>query len=148
MGFQIKDKKGFQLKSGLFAMIVVSGLLIATFNIILTWNDFYGVNLDNDLISLSKLDELTAEAESQQQKISPEVVDPGSDFEGSTFRGVFGIITTIMDSFGIILSSAGWLGEIGDRFGIPVWAIQVPALLITFSIIFAIISVIFRRNST
>lgn len=144
MGIKIMNKKGLEFKLALFAIVGLSMLIIAISFMLTEWNTRYEVGLSPDLDEFNKLDEVTDVAAEQQQRISPQSSDPGSDFEARSFRGGFGIINSIFSSFSVLFGSGGMIESAGERFGMPSYISQGIIVMITIAIVMAIVAVIFR----
>ena len=91
----MKNKKGFQFKSAFFAVIAL-GLVITAVGVIVSgWNNTYNSGLLYDLGEFDNSDSVSAEAQSQQQGVNIKSANSGIDFEGTSIRGVFGILNNI-----------------------------------------------------
>lgn len=139
------NKRGFQIKQGLFALLLMSMVVIAVGGIISDYNNFYGTTVDNDLGGLSVLDEVSGTADDYQGRLSPDGQTTGN-FEDETFRGAFGIIKTTFASFRILFGAGGLLDAVGSRFGIPLFIIQTLVTMIVISIATAIVAIVFRSS--
>lgn len=144
MGFQKLGKKGLEFRSAFFSIIMFSAIIIAIGVIISDSNDKYNSGIDYDLGGLNKLDAVSEDANLQKGKITPDDPDPGTDAEAKTFRGVYGILTNLFDSFEIVFGEDGMLGTVADRFGVPAYVIQMIIAFMVIGIAFALIAVIFR----
>ncbi len=143
MGFKMKmnNKRG-QIKLALFAVVICSMSIIAIGVVGQGWSDNYGSGLTYDLDEYEDLDTFSAEAQEQRGKITPTDPDPGSgDFEGKIFRGGYGILGSIFQPFTSVFNM---LESLEDRFSLPSYVVEGILTLMFFSLITAIISVIFR----
>ncbi len=144
MGFQRMNKKGFEFKSGLFAIIAVSLFVIAFGVIISEQATVYGSDAVSEIDVYNRLDNVSSIANSGRSSISPNDPDPGNDPEASTFRGVYGILTNIFTSFDIVLGQDGMIKTVTEQFGIPDYVTQGILTIILIGITFSLIAVIFR----
>ena len=147
MGIQIMmDKRGVQLKSSFFAVIVVSMVIIAVGIIIGEWDTKYQSGLNYDLSEYEDLSTFSGEAQTQKGQITPQDADPGTgDFEGQTFRGAYGILGRIFLPFNSIFNM---LESIETRFGLPSYVMEGVLTLMFFSLIFGLVAIIFRLGRT
>ena len=137
------NKKGLELKQGLFSIIAVSLFVTAIGTISLEWDAQYGSG-STDLSVFNKLNETSNFAGSTRGRISPNTGDPGEDAETSTYRGVYGILTNIFTSFDTVMGNDGMINEVTNRYGIPDYIRQGIIAMILLGITFALISIIFR----
>lgn len=138
----MKNKRGQTIKMAMFAVVVTSMVVIAIGIIGQGWSDNYNSGVTYDLQEYEDLDSLSEEAQEQRGKITPTDPDPGSgDFEGKIFRGGYGILGSIFQPF---TATFNMLESIEDRFSLPSYLIEGILTLMFFSLIVAIISVIFR----
>lgn len=146
----LKDKRGLELKLGLYALVVVSMAVIATGVWIDDWNDKYNSGLTYDLDSdYNKLDTLSDEVESQRESISVKSsAQSESDFEGTTLRAAFGILNNIFTPFDALFGNGGMLDSVTERFGLPDYVRQGFITIILFSLVFALIAIFFGRRNT
>ena len=144
MGFQKLNKKGLEMKSSFYAVIVVSMVIIAVGVIVGGWSDKYGSGLNYDLGEYEDLETFSDEAQTQKQSVTPQDPDPGSsDFEGKLFRGGYGILGRIFQPFRSIFNM---LESVETRFGLPSYVVEGTLSLIFFSFITMIIAIIFRLS--
>lgn len=147
----MKNKKGLQFKSALFALIVLSMCILAVGIWINDWNTKYDSGLTYDLGGYSKLDEMSSYSSSAQGNISVRSsfdTTSGGDFEGTSLRGSFGIINNIFTAFNVVLGEGGLIDSIEQRWGIPNYITIGLVSMIVLAIIFAIIALFFRRATT
>lgn len=144
MGFQRMNRKGLQLVLAFYAVLAVSMVIIGVGVVIEDWNSAYDAGLTYDLQDFDRLDDTYSEARGQEGTISPEGVDPGSSFEDTTFRGVFGIINSIYKPFRVVFGNGGMIDAVTERFGIPDYIRQTIVAMMVFAITFAIVAIIFR----
>lgn len=133
-------------KSTLFAIIIVGLIVTAAGVIISEWNSEYSSGISSDLDYLNKISEASDTAEEQKGKINPQSGEASSDFETETFRGAYGIITSIFTPLRIIFGSEGMIDSVVTKFGIPTYIWQSIVAMILFAITFTLISIIFRRG--
>ncbi len=140
------NKKGVQLKSAFFAVTVISLFVVMVGNWIISWNSQYGSGVTYDLDKYNKLSSISLSVGEQRSSIGAQSSDTGSDAESSTFRRVFGIITNIFAPFEIVFGNDGMLDSIIERFGIPYEVELAIIIMMSASLIFTIIAIIFRRE--
>ena len=132
----IKNKKGLVLKNLFFAVIVVSVFIIATGEIIGTWSVQYDSGLTYDLREYDTLDSFNDEAQIQKEKITPEDTDPGTgDFEGTLFRGGYGILGRVFLPFTGIWNM---MESVETRFSLPWYVSESILTMAFFALIFSI----------
>lgn len=144
MGFQRMNRKGIAFKDALFSIIVIGMVVTAVGVIISGWSDNYGASVDLNLNDFNENDEIASETGSQQKRLSPSDPEPGTDAESNTFRGAFGILTSIFEPFRVVFGDNGMLDAVTERFGLPDYIRQGIVTMMILSIIFALIAVIFR----
>lgn len=135
-----------EFKSTLFAVLIVSLIIIATGIIIEQWSDPYSSGLNFDLGGVSKLEDISEVAGTQQGQINPQSGEASSDFETSTFKGSYGIITSIFSPFRVIFGEGGMLDAVATMFGVPGYILQTLITMIVIAITYTIIAIVFRRN--
>jgi len=143
----IKNKKGMEFKSTLFSLVVLSMLVVGIGLWINEWDVDYGSGITYDLNEYDKSSELSAIAQEQKGSVnikSTSTTDDTSSFEGTSIKGVFGIINNIFSSFNIVLDKNGLLGSIINRFNIPTYIWLGVVTLIMFAIVFGIAKTLFR----
>lgn len=144
MGIQNMNKKGLQLKNTFFAIIVVSMVIIAVGVVVGDWASVYHSGLSYDLGEYEDLNGVSAEANSQQSRITPDDPDPGagSDFEGKMLRGGYGVIGRIFSPF---TSVWNMFESVEKRFGLPSYVAEGVIALMTFALITTIIALLLRQ---
>jgi hypothetical protein len=147
----IKDKRGIVIKNAFYAVLIFSALIIASGVIIVDWYNQYGVNTPGSLEEYNTLQTVYGDIQSQEEKITPN--DPSSgdlSFESNTYRGVYGILTSVLTSFKLVTAEGGMIDSISNRFGIPSYVSQLIIAMILISLITGIAAVIFRlaRSAT
>jgi len=145
MGFKtiIKDKRGVQMKNALFAVVVVSIVILATGVIMGEWNGAYNSGITYDLEDLQDVEGMADTSYDYSQRISPTDDDTGKgDFEGKMFRGGYGILGTIFSPF---TPTINIIKSVGARFGIPTYLIKGIISLVLISLTIMVIAIIFRR---
>ena len=142
------NKKGLRLKNAFFAIVAVSMVIAAVGIIVGEWNVAYDTDLANDLGEFNTLQNISAEANRQQGRISPNDPDPGTNFEANTFRGVYGIISDIYRPFRIVFGDSGLLDSVTERFGLPDYVRQGLVTMFIFAFTFSIVAIVFRLGRT
>lgn len=139
-----KDKRGLELKLAFFAVIAVGMIILSTQIILDEWETAYGEDIPYDLGEYNELDTMSQQAGQQQGNMS--VTDPGSstDFEGTTLRGVFGILNTIFTPFRVVFGNDGMVASITDRFGLPDWVRQGIVTMMVVALTMSLIAIFFR----
>ena len=137
-----------EFKSSLFAIIIVGILITAVGIIINGWAVEYNSGQISDLDVLNKNPEIQTNVEGMKGVINPQSGEASSDFETTTFRGVYAIVTGkyIWDSFRLIFGDNGMLEIIAERFGLPNYVVAGIISLLIISIIFSLVAIIFRLS--
>jgi len=139
------NKKGLQFKSSLFAIVIV-GLVVFAIGIWFgEWNTSYGSGVTYDLGEYNQISNISDTASEQQGSINIDSANTGESFEGTSIRGVFGVLNNIYKSFRIVYNM---IDSVTDRFGLPPIVSQVLVTLIIISITFALVVIIFRLGRT
>lgn len=138
------NKKGLQFKLAFFGIIIASMMIIAVGVIIGEWNTVYNSGLDYDLGSYNKLTEISGSAESQQSALSPDNPETDSNFEASTFRAAYGVITKIFLPFEVVFGKEGLIASVTNRFGLPDYVRQGVIAMAILAFVFALVAIIFR----
>jgi len=139
------NKKGAELKS-IFFSVVILGLVITAFvSILANMGSEYGTSLDIDLSDYQKNSEVQVVAESQQGQLTPQDSTFSEAFENNVFKAGYGIVASTFSSFAIAFDM---IEATSDRFGIPSYIGLAITLLITFTLIYTIISIVFRLGRT
>ena len=144
----IMNKRGVDLKSAFFAVIVVSAVIISFTVWIGSWELNYGANIDADLSDFDRLDSVSGNIQSQTGRLSADDPDPGQDAEASTFRGVYGILTNIFQPFSVVFGQEGMLQSVQDRYGLPSYLRQMIVGMMLVAITFTLIAIIFRLGKS
>jgi len=140
------NKKAFEFKSAFFAIIAL-GLVITAVGIIVSgWNDTYNSGLSYDLDEFNQLSSVSSEAQSQQQGVVIKSTNTGETFEGTSIRGVFGILNNIYAPFKIVFGDNGMLDSITERFGIPDYIRQGLVTMMIIAITFTLVAILFRLS--
>jgi len=144
MGIQNMNKKGFSITNSFYA-IIVAGIIITSIGIIISvMGDFYGSDVTYDLEQYGRNDNVSDTVSQYEDRLAPDNVNPGQDFEATTFTGSFGIINTLFSAFRVVFGSGGMLATIAINFGIPMFITQGIVAMILVGITFAIVAIIFR----
>lgn len=138
------NKKGLEFKLAFFALIAVSMSVIAIGVWVNTWNENYGSGLDYDLGEFNELDEVSGEAGTQQSGITIKSTNTGEEFEGTSIRGVFGILNNIYAPFRIVFGNNGMIDSVTERFGMPDYIRQGVVTMMIIAITFALVAIFFR----
>lgn len=142
---RIRDKRGLEFKSSIFAIVIISMCTIAIGVWIDDWNTNYDSGLTYDLNDYDKLDEMSDYASSSKGNISVRSSFDEGSFEGTSLRGAFSIINNIFTPFEVVLGSGGLVDSIQDRWGIPNYIIIGVVTMMVISILFALIALLFRK---
>ena len=139
------NKKGLEFKSAFFA-VVIMGLLVAAIGVIIgKWNVDYGSGLSYDLDEYNQMDQMSGEAQSQRGNISVRSTTDVTDFEGTSIKGVFGLLNNIYEPFRIVFGNDGMIDSITERFEMPDYIRQTLVTLIIMTITFTLMAILFRR---
>ena len=141
----MKDKKGLIFRNAFYAIVVVSMAIIAVGTWISDWNTTYDSGLTYDLGEYDKLDEMSNQASSQRGNVSVKSSFATEDFEGTSIRGVFGVINNLFKPFNVVFGEGGMLDSIEERWGLPNYIIRGTIAIMLFAITFALIALLFRK---
>ena len=144
----LKNKKGLQLKSAFFAIIAIALVITSIGLWINEWNTTYSSGLVYDLDEYSELDEISGVAGSQQSDVAVKSTNTGEDFEGTSIRGVYGILTNIYAPFRIVFGDNGMLDNLTERFGFPDYVRQGLVTMMIIAITFTLVAILFRLGRT
>ncbi len=139
----MKNKKALSFKLVFFALVAFSILIVAVGNWVTEWNEDYDSGITYDLGGLNKLDDVSGEAEDMQSGISIKSTNTGEEFEGTSIRGVFGVLNNIFKPFRIVLDL---LDSLVTWFGIPPYLKEAFITIMIMSITFTLVGIFFRLN--
>ena len=141
------NKKGLNFKLGIFAIFIVSATVIALGVMVRSWNETYDSGLNYDLGNLNEMNEMSSQVQAQQGNVTIESsFDQGlTNFEGTSLRGVFGIINKIFAPFRVVFGDGGMVDVVIGRFGIPDYIRQLVIVLMIVAITFALVALFFRK---
>ena len=140
------NKKGLEFRSAFFSIIVVSMVIIATGIIVNGWGERYGSGITYDLGGYDYLSNMTNEGNSQEGKLNQDVATTDSDFESSTYRGIYRIIINIYGPFKIVFGNDGMVDSITERFGLPDYVRWGITTMMVMAITFTLVAIIFRMT--
>ena len=142
----VKNKKGLEFKSSFFALAAFSLIIIAVGAIVGEWNNDYNSGIAYDLGGYNKLDSLSTQAEAQQGEISVKSSSAGEsgDFEGTSLRGVFGVLNNIYSPFRLVFGNNGMLDDVTERFAIPDYLRRFFVTAMVMAITFTLIAIFFK----
>jgi len=141
-----KDKRALEFKSAFFAIIAL-GLVITAVGVIVSgWNDTYGAGLLYDLDSFNQISSISSEAQSQQEGVIIKSTNTGETFEGTSIRGVFGILNNIYAPFRVVFGDNGMLDSVTERFGLPDYIRQALVTMMIIAITFTLVAIFFRLS--
>ena len=136
-----------ELKSIFFAVAIISLMVLAVGNIISSWDDEYDSGIVSDLGGdFNKVESIGTAAGVQRGSINPDSGEASSDYEAETYKGGYGIITSIYTPLRVVFGTGGMFQAIGHRFGLPTWLISALVSMFIISITFAIVAIIFRAG--
>lgn len=141
----IKNKKGLVFRDAFFAVIIASVAIIAIGIWVNDWNIQYGSGLTYDLGDYDELDSMSGEAQSQKGNVSVKTSFDTGDFEGTSLRGVFGVLNNIYTPFRVVFGEGGMIDSVTERWGLPNYIRQMLVTLIIISITFALVAIFFRK---
>lgn len=140
------NKKALQFKSAFFSVIVL-GLVITAVGVIVSgWNGTYNSGLLYDLDEFDQMDSVSSTAQSQQKGVTIKSANSGIDFEGTSIRGVFGILNNIYEPFRVVFGDNGMLDSITERFGLPDYIRQGIVTMMIIAITFTLVAIFFRLS--
>ncbi len=146
---KVMNKKGLVFKSAFFATIVISLSVIAIGVWIGDWNDNYSSGLTYDLADFDELDSMSGQAQAQKGNISVKSsFDAGqgaTNFEGTSLRGVFGILNNLYAPFRVIFGDGGMIDSVTERWGLPDYIRQGVITMMLMAITFALVAIFFRK---
>jgi len=143
------NKKGLVFKDAFFSILIVSLSIIAVGVWIGDWNINYSSGLTYDLQDYNELDAMSNEAQSQKGNISVKSsFDAGqgaTNFEGTSLRGVFGILNNLYTPFSVVFGDGGMIDSVTERWGLPDYIRQGVVTMMIMSITFALVAIFFRK---
>lgn len=140
----IKDKGGFNFSSAFYALLSISVITIALGIWVSDWSEDYGAGLNYDLTEYDALGDLSTEAQDQREGIVIKSSAQDDSFEGTSIRGVFGVLNNIYEPFRVLFGEGGMLDSLTDRFGLPNYIRQLFVTAIVMAITFSLVIVFFR----
>lgn len=140
----LKNKKGFNFSSAFYALLSVSVIVIALGIWVSKWSGDYNSGLNYDLTEYNVLDDLSVESQSQREGLTIKSSSQDDSFEGTSIRGVFGILNNIYEPFRILFGEGGMLDSLTDRFGVPNYIRQLFVTVIIMAITFSLVIIFFR----
>lgn len=132
------------IKAVFFGAVIFGFLLIASAYWYNGWNEIYNVGSKADISGLSQEENLETISTEHQRQINPASGEASSDFETETFRGGYGIISSLHNTFSFITGEEGIIHTLTVRYGIPSYIITTILALFSFAITMTIIAIIFR----
>jgi len=136
-----------EFKLTIFAIIIFSLVIISAGVIINEQATKYSSSASSDLADdFNKLDDISGSAETWQGNINPQSGEASSDYESETFRGGYGIITSIFAPLRVVFGSDGIIQSAGERFGIPTYVIKTLIVMFSIAITFGIVAIVFRLS--
>lgn len=143
------NKKGLVFKDAFFAVIFISLSVIAVGIWINDWNANYSSGLTYDLEDFNELESMSGQAQSQKGNISVKSsFDAGqgaTNFEGTSLRGVFGILNNLYTPFRVVFGDGGMIDSVTERWGLPDYIRQGIVTMMIMSITFALVAIFFRK---
>jgi len=132
-------------KTTLWAILVFSMLIVAAGVIVDERAEAYSSTASSDLGGdFNKINDLSGTAELQKGRINPQSGEASSDYEAETFRGGYGIITSIFAPLRVVFGDGGMIDAVTERFGIPDYIRITLVTMFMFAITFGIIAIVFR----
>lgn len=146
----MKNKKGLVFKDAMFAIILVSASIISIGVWTNDWSENYGSGLTYDLgDDYNELDSMSQTAQAQKGNISVKSsFDAGqgaTNFEGTSLRGVFGILNNLYTPFRVVFGDGGMVDSVTERWGLPDYIGEILLTLMLTAITFALIAIFFRK---
>ena len=140
----IYDKKALEFKSAFFAIIAVALIITSIGLWVNQWNTDYSSGLTYDLGEYDQLNEISGTAGTQQSDVAVKSTNTGESFEGTSIRGVYGILTNIYAPFRVVFGDNGMLDVVTERFGLPDYIRQGIVTMMIIAITFALVAILFR----
>jgi len=141
----IKNKKAVAISSAFYALISISIVIIAIGVWTNEWNQDYSSGLTYDLgEDYNKLDRISSEAGGQKGNLTIRSSIQEDNFEGTSIKGVFGILNNIYAPFRIVFGDGGMIDSLTDRFGLPDYIRQGFITIIIMAFTYALIKIFFR----
>jgi len=137
-----------EFKLTFFAIVLFSMVIIAFGIIVNEQVTKYNPEVSSDLENLNKMESLMSTAESQKGNINPQSGEASSDYEAETFRGGYGIITSIYSPFRVVFGDNGMIDDITERYGFPDYVRKSLVIMFIFAVTFGIIAIVFRLGRT
>jgi len=144
----MRNKRAMQFQAAFFSIIAVSVAVIAAGVILADWNITYGSGIAQDLGGFNKLDDISGTAQSQKTGVTVKSSNADVNFEDSSIRGVYGVISNIYEPFRIVFGDNGMLDSVTERLGLPDYIRQALVTLMIMAITFALVKIIFRLSRT
>jgi len=144
MEFQRINKKGLEFKNMFFSIIVVSLAVVSIGLMITAWNDKYDSSITSDFGVYDKSDDLATESQSYEERLTSGDADPGENSEASTYRGVYGILGNIYNSFNVAFGEDGMIDNVIKNFGLPSYIRKGIITIVMGAIAFSLMAVVFR----
>lgn len=144
INYKKMNKKGLEFKLAFFALIIVSMTIIAVGTWITEWSNEYDSNLSYDLNEYDTTSAVQNETKDQQGKVSITSTGTGEEFEGTSIRGVFGILNNIYAPFRMVFGDNGMIDSLTERFGLPDYIRQGLVSMMIIAITFALVAIFFR----
>jgi len=140
------NKKGLVFKQAMFALVAFSVLVIATGAWVSEWNSDYNSGINYDLNEYDNLNDLSSDAQAQREiiGIKSAATDSSINFEGTSIRGVFGMLSNIFENFRMVFGAGGMIDLISTRLGLPNFIGQALVTLMIMGIVFALAAIFFR----
>lgn len=139
------NKKGLVFRNAFFAIIVASMAIIAVGIWVNDWNTQYSSGLTYDLGSYSELDSMSGQASAQKGNVSIKSSFAAEDFEGTSIRGVFGVLNNIYTPFRVVFGDGGMIDSVTERWGLPDYVRQGFITMMLIAITFALVAIFFRK---
>ena len=142
------NKKGLIFKNALFALIIISMVIVGIGIWVNEWSDKYDSGIDYDLGNYNQLDTLSSYATSTQGNLSTKSsfdTTSAGDFEGTSIRGAFSVINDIFTPFNVLFGEGGMISSIQDRWNLPNYIVIGIISMMILAIVFALIALFFRK---
>jgi len=139
------NKKGLVFRDAFFAIIVASMAIIAIGIWVNDWNTQYSSGLTYDLGEYSELESMSGQASAQKGNVSVKSSFATEDFEGTSIRGVFGVLNNIYTPFRVVFGDGGMIDSVTERWGLPDYVRQGFITMMIIAITFALVAIFFRK---
>lgn len=146
MVFKKLNKRGLLLNKVFISLAIAGVMILIAGQWLGDWSGIYDSGINYDLTEYSTLDNLTKEADLQRGKVTPEDDSLGTgDYEGKIMGGGFGLLGRIFKPFSMVFNM---FQSLEKRFSLPTYIAETMLVILTFSLIYALVAIIFKIGRT